>query len=176
MGMSVVDIDTSAWFIISTKPKQEFVAERSLKTLGATVYLPLYNKKVKKNKERLEIIAPLFSGYLFAQFSVIDLYHKVRYTRGVKAVLGNNECLWTITDKKIDDIKRREDNGIVTLIRRDDKFKSGDKIFIDEGDFDGWEGVFFEELPDNERAIIMLTNVSYTSKLIVLKKYLRRIG
>jgi transcriptional antiterminator RfaH len=172
--MSSSDIDNSSWFIISTKPKQEFIAEQSLKDLGARVYLPLYFKKVKKNKEKVEVLSPLFSGYLFAQFSVIDLYHKVRYTRGVKSVLGNNECLWTIADKKIDDIKCREQDGIVTLRRREDQFKCGDRILIDEGDFDGWEGVFYEDLPDNERAIIMLTNVSYTSKLIVLKKYLRR--
>ncbi|MCP5050749.1 MAG: hypothetical protein GY940_26535 [bacterium] len=171
--MSSSDIDTRSWFIISTKPKQEFLAEQSLKSLGADVYLPLYSKKIKKNKEKIEVISPLFSGYLFAQFSVVELFHKVRYTRGVKSVLGNNECLWTITSQKIDDIRCREDNGIVTLKPREDNFKCGDKIMIDEGDFDGWEGVFYEELPDNERAIIMLTNVSYTSKLIVLKKFLR---
>lgn len=171
--MSSSDVDTSTWFIVSTKPKQEFIAEQSLKSLGANVYLPLYFKKVKKNKEKIEVLSPLFSGYLFAQFSVVNLYHKVRYTRGVKAVLGNNECLWTINNEKIQDIKCRENNGVVTLLKREDSFKCGDKILIDEGDFDGWEGVFYEELPDNQRAIIMLTNVSYTSKLIVLKKYLR---
>lgn len=172
--MSQTEIDTSSWFIISTKPKQEFLAEQALKSMGANVYLPLYFKKIKKNKEKVEVISPLFSGYLFAQFSVVDMYHKIRYTRGVKSVLGNNECLWTISSKKIDDIRSREDNGIVSMKKSDDKFKSGDRICIDEGDFDGWEGVFYEELPDNERAIIMLTNVSYSSKLIVLKKYLRR--
>jgi transcriptional antiterminator RfaH len=172
--MSLSDVDKSTWIIVSTKPKQEFIAEQSLKSLGATVYLPLYFKKIKKNKEKIEVLSPLFSGYLFAQFSVVELYHKVRYTRGVKNVLGNNECLWTINNEKIQDIKCRENNGVVTLKKREDNFKCGDKIMIDEGDFDGWEGVFYEELPDNQRAIIMLTNVSYTSKLIVLKKYLRR--
>ncbi len=165
---------TSAWFIISTKPKQEFLAEQSLKQLGANVYLPLYHKKIKKNKEKIAVISPLFSGYLFAQFSVIELYHKVRYTRGVKSVLGNNEGLWTIPNEKIESIQHREDNGIVTMSRKDDSFKSGDRIMIDEGAFDGWEGIFFEDMPDNERAIIMLTSVSYTSKLVVLKKYLKR--
>lgn len=169
------ECDLSTWFIISTKPKQEFLAEQSLRSLGAKTYLPLYQKRVKKNKEKKSVISPLFSGYLFAQFSVMELYHKVRYTRGVKSVLGNSEGLWTITNKKIEDIRHREDNqGIVTLSRREERFESGDRIMIDEGDFDGWEGIFYEELPDNERAIIMLTNVSYTSKLIVLKKYLRR--
>lgn len=171
--MSSTAIDTSSWFVVSTKPKQEFIAEQSLKSLGANTYLPLYLKRIKKDRERIEIITPLFCGYLFAQFSVIDLFHKIRYSRGVKTVLGNNECLWTISDAKVADIKSRENNGLVTLHSREENFKSGDKIMIDEGAFDGWEGVFYEELPDNERAIIMLTNVSYSSKLVVLKKYLR---
>ncbi|MGE5343044.1 MAG: transcription termination/antitermination protein NusG [Candidatus Omnitrophota bacterium] len=171
--MSDLEVDKSSWFIVSTKPKQEFIAEQALKSLGANVYLPLYYKKVKKDKEKIQVLSPLFSGYLFAQFSIVDTYHKVRYTRGVKAVLGNNDCLWTINNERIEDIRSREDNGIVMMKRKDDDFKSGDRILIDEGDFDGWEGVFYEELPDNERAIIMLTSVSYTSKLIVLKKYLR---
>jgi transcriptional antiterminator RfaH len=168
-----MDEANSSWFIINTKPRMEFVAEKSLKSLGVNVYLPLYQKKVKRNKEKINIISPLFSGYLFAQFSIIKQYHKVRYTRGVKSVLGNNDRLWTINSEKIEDIRLREDNGIVALKKKEDTFKNGDRILVDEGDFDGWEGVFFEELPDNKRAIILLTNVGYTSKLIVQKKYLK---
>lgn len=164
--------EEASWFIVNTKPKQEFVAEKNLSTLGIPVYLPIYKKKVKKQKEKVEMIAPLFSGYLFARFSIGKLYHKVRYTRGVKMVLGNNEFLWTIGNDRIDDIKSREKNGIVILKRRNDNFVRGDRIKIDEGDFDGWEGIFYEELPDRERAIIMLTNVKYSSRLIIPKKYL----
>jgi transcription antitermination factor NusG len=171
--MNSSEIDTSSWFVVCAKPKQEFIAEQSLKSLGANTYLPLCLKRIKKDKERIEIITPLFGGYLFAQFSVIELFHKVRYSRGIKSVLGNNECLWTISDKKIADIRGRENNGLVTLQSRESNFKSGDKILIDEGAFDGWEGVFYEELPDSERAVILLTNVSFSSKLVVLKRYLR---
>jgi len=173
MSLEEKKTEANSWFVISTKPKQEFIAEQALKSLGANVYLPLYFKKVKKEKEKVDVLCPLFSGYLFAQFPITEMYHKVRFTRGVKSVLGNSECLWTINNEKIEDIRGREDNGIVKMKKKDDAFKSGDRILIDEGDFDGWEGVFFEDLPDNERAIIMLTSVSYSSKLIVLKKYLR---
>lgn len=165
--------DSCPWFIISTKPKQEFVAERNLKRLGVEVYLPIYFKKIKKNKEKVEVIAPLFSGYLFAQFDINDLYHSVIYTRGVKTVLGNREGLWTIDGHKIADIKLRENNGVVVLKKSKQNFKKGDRILIDEGDFDGWEGIFYEELPDRQRAVIMLTNVGYSSKLIVKKRYLK---
>jgi transcriptional antiterminator RfaH len=166
------DSGGSDWCIIHSKPKQEFCAEKNLKLLDINVYLPVYLKKIKKNKIKIDRISPLFSGYLFAQFNIYDFYQKVKYTRGVKNILGYNEYLWTITDDKIRDIRLREDNGIVLLRKRENLFHKGDRIFIDEGDFEGWEGIFQEELPDRERAIIMLTNVKFSSKLILPKKYL----
>jgi transcriptional antiterminator RfaH len=166
------DNDSSDWCIIHSKPKQEFCAEKNLKLLDINVYLPVYMKKIKKNKIKIDRIAPLFSGYLFAQFNIYDFYQKVKYTKGVKNILGYNEYLWTIADDKIRDIRLRENNGIVILRKREDSFQKGDRIFIDEGDFEGWEGIFQEELPDRERAIIMLTNVKFSSKLILPKKYL----
>ena len=166
------DIPGSDWFIINSKPKQEFDAEKHLRTLPIDVYLPLYNKKVKKNKVKVDRVTPLFSGYLFARFDIHELYQKVRYTRGVKTILGRNEFLWTIADEKIQDIKSRESNGLVVLRKREQNFRKGDRILIDDGDFEGWEGIFQEELPDRERAMILLTNVQFSSKLILPKKYL----
>lgn len=166
------DIPGSDWFIVNSKPKQEFDAEKHLRALGIDVYLPVYNKKVKKNRVKVDRVTPLFSGYLFARFAIDADYQKVRYTRGVKGLLGGNECLWTIADEKIQDIRSRESNGLVMLRRRESSFHQGDRILIDDGDFEGWEGIFQEELPDRERAIILLTNVQFSSKLILPKKYL----
>jgi len=166
------DNDGRDWCVIHSKPKQEFCAEKNLKSLEIDVYLPVYLKKIKKNKIKIDRITPLFSGYLFARFNIYDLYQKVKYTKGVKNILGYNEYLWTIGNDKIQDIKNREDNGIVLLRKREELFRKGDRIVIDEGDFEGWEGIFQEELPDRERAIIMLTNVKFSSKLILPKKYL----
>jgi len=162
----------SDWCIIQSKPKQEFCVEKNLKSLDINVYLPVYMKKVKKNKIKIEQLSPLFGGYLFAQFNIDDSYQKVKYTRGVKSILGRNEYLWTIADEKIQDIRAHESNGLVVLKKREDRFRRGDRIVIDEGDFEGWEGIFQEELPDRERAIILLTNVKFSSKLILPKKYL----
>ncbi len=166
------DNGSNAWCIIQCKPKQEFSAEKNLKLLDINVYLPVYMKKIKKNKIKIDRLSPLFSGYLFAQFNIFNSYQKVKYTKGVKNILGYNEYLWTIADEKIQDIKFRENNGIVLLRKKEDAFCKGDRILIDEGDFEGWEGIFQEELPDRERALIMLTNVKFSSTLILPKKYL----
>jgi transcriptional antiterminator RfaH len=166
------DSSDGAWCIIQTKPKQEFCAEKNLKLLNIDAYLPVYRKKIKKNKVKIERITPLFGGYMFARFDVHEMYQKIRYTRGVKGILGSCEFLWTIGDDKIRDIQQRETDGVVVLRKREESFRPGDRIFIDEGDFEGWEGIFQEELPDRERAIILLTNVKFSSKLILPKKYL----
>jgi transcriptional antiterminator RfaH len=166
------DNGSNEWCIIHSKPKQDFNVEKNLKLLDIDVYLPVYMKKIKKNKIKVDRIAPLFSGYLFARFDIHDFYQKVKYTKGVKSILGYNEYLWTISDEKIRDIKSRENNGVVVLRKREDLFRKGDRILVDEGDFEGWTGIFQEELPDRERAIIMLTNVKFSNKLILSKKYL----
>jgi transcriptional antiterminator RfaH len=114
------DNDSSDWCIIHSKPKQEFCAEKNLKLLDINVYLPVYMKKIKKNKIKIDRISPLFSGYLFAQFNIYDFYQKVKYTKGVKNILGYNEYLWTIADDKIRDIRFRENNGIVILRKQED--------------------------------------------------------
>lgn len=160
------------WFIVHTRPRQEAVAERSLLSLHIRVYLPLYYARIKRNKTKIPRLSPLFKGYLFAQFPMESLFHKVRYCRGVKTVLGGKQGLWTIDDALIQSIREREKDGVVELKKRPLRFSRGDAIRVDEGDFDGWEGVFYEELPDNERAVILLTNVHFSSKLIVPKSYL----
>ncbi len=37
--------NSDSWFVVNVKPKQEFIAEKSLKIYGVKVYLPLYKKK-----------------------------------------------------------------------------------------------------------------------------------
>ena len=160
------------WFIINTKPRQEEIAKSNLESQGVEVYLPMYIRKVKKKKVKIENIIPLFPGYIFARFDVDKLFHKVKYTRGVKKILCNKNSIFTISDEVINQIKQREENGVVKLIPKDYKFKKGDKVLIDEGVFDGWEGIFYKETEDAQRAVILLTNIKYTSKLIIPKEYL----
>ena len=161
------------WFVVCSKPKQETIIKENLNRMGVETYLPFYMREKKKNKQKIKVPSPLFSGYLFARFSIQEMYHKIRYTRGVKSVLGNHQYLFTISSDKITLIKEKERNGFVELQKKTIHFQKGDKVLIDEGTFDGWEGIFHEELPDKQRAIILLTNVSYSNKLIVPKKILR---
>jgi len=162
-----MDSKEQYWFIINAKPRQESIVEKNLINQGIQAYLPIFKKKTRKRKLRLDVLTPLFSGYLFAQFNIEEHYHLVRYSRGVKAILGTDDFLWTISAEKIASIRAREENGIVVLTPQRQVFSPGEPIRIDDGDFEGWEGIFQEELPDRERAVILLTNIQYSSKMVV---------
>jgi transcriptional antiterminator RfaH len=155
------------WYILNVKPNQELMAEVQLKKLGIEVYVPLYYKTVKKNKEKVKIIKPLFSGYIFARFDLIKYYHKIIYTKGIKSVLGNTSSIWFLDNNKVEEIKKREKDGIIVLKKKNEKFSRGDRVLIDEGSFDGWEGIFYEELPEKDRVVILLTSLGFSSKMTV---------
>ncbi len=163
------------WYVLSVKPNQEYSVIKNLEALGVQTYLPLYKKKKKVNKKKTDVIVPLFQGYIFCKFIFEKHYQKIRYTRGVKKILGNKRSLWIINEEKIEDIRKREKGGVVILKKKQEHFNPGTHIIVDEGDFDGWEGIFFEDLPDEERAVILLTSVNYTNKMILPKKYLKSV-
>lgn len=163
------------WYILSIKQKQEQSVIKNLNIIGVESYLPLYKKKKKIKKEKTDVVVPLFPGYLFCRFDFDDHYQKIRYTRGVKKVLGNKQSLWIIDNDKVEDIKKREEGGLVIMKQVKENFKPGMKIIVDEGDFDGWEGIFSEDLPDEKRAVILLTNVNFTTRLTLPKEYLKTL-
>ena len=58
---------------------------------------PIFNPKTKERRYNQFVNAPtyvtkpLFPRYIFAQFKVDDLYHKVRFNRGVYSVVSFGE-------------------------------------------------------------------------------------
>src|SRR5262245_41543116 len=82
--------DIPQWYAIRTHPKQENRAESNLKAWNVEVFLPRI-RDCRFNEFTYEpsyFIKPLFPGYLFARFALDNLFHKVRFTRGVHSVVS----------------------------------------------------------------------------------------
>src|SRR5262245_58434458 len=82
--------DSTRWYVIHTHPKQEDRASSNLSVLG----VPTFNPKIRERRYNQFVSAPnyvvksLFPRYIFARFKIDDLYHKVRFTRGVYGVIS----------------------------------------------------------------------------------------
>lgn len=155
------------WYAIHTHPKQETRAESNLLAWNVETFVPRYRGR-RANQFRTEpifLVRPLFPRYIFARFDAGDIFHKVRYTRGVHSIVSVGGSPVPLDDELIDMMKARQDeNG---LIRLSDSIKSGDEVVVGAGNFSGFVGVFERRLKDSGRVMILLKATSYLIRVVV---------
>ncbi|MBC7361314.1 MAG: hypothetical protein H5U06_03395 [Candidatus Aminicenantes bacterium] len=156
------------WYVVSTKPKKEFQVESLFSQAGFTVYNPKYKQD--------SIIKPFFPGYLFLRFNFPSQYRKIIYTRGVRRVIGNKEGPIPVEPEIIDCLKAREKNGLIELMKYGEDPSPGDEIMVMEGPLKGLKGIFYRELSDKERVMILLNYISYQGSLIIKKSKIKKIS
>ncbi len=155
------------WYVINTKPKKEFQVERLFTEGGIEIYNPKY-----MHEERIK---PFFPGYEFISFDFPDQYRLVKYTRGVKRLVGVREIPVPIPNEVIREIKSREVNGLIEIDKYGEKPEVGDEIEVVEGPLKGLRGVFKKELTAKERVLILLNYVTYQAQLIIEKEKLKKV-
>jgi transcription antitermination factor NusG len=155
------------WFVLNTKPKKEFQVERLFAEVGFKIYNPKYvhDKKIK----------PFFPGYEFLYFDFPSQYRLVKYTRGVKKIVGAREVPIPIPEEIILEIKSREENGLVRIDIYEEKPQVGDEIEVIDGPWRGLRGIFKKELRAKERVLILLNYVAYQGQLIIEKEKLKKV-
>ena len=155
------------WFVINTKPKKEFQVEKLFTEGGIKIYNPKY---MHENK-----IKAFFPGYEFIYFDFPAQYQLVRYTRGVKRVVGNKHSPTPIPEEVIREIKSREIEGLIELYKYGEEPEVGDEIEVMEGPLKGLRGIFKKELTAKERVLILLNYVTYQGQLIIEKEKLKKV-
>lgn len=167
-------IETPRWYAIYTHLRQESRADLNLQTLGIETLSP----KIRRPSYnvfgvRTFVAKHLFPRYLFARFSIDShLLSKVCFTRGVHSLVRCGLQPAPIDDEIINLIKSRiNEDGFVRIVER---FKPGDKVFIKDGPFKNFMGIFEREMKASERVRVLLTSISYEGHIEVEKQELKR--
>jgi len=155
------------WYVLNTKPKKEFQVERLFAEGGITYYNPIY-----RHENRTK---PFFPGYGFVCFDFPSQFQLVKYTRGVKRVVGNEEGPIPISENVIQAIRAREVEGFIELFKYGEDPDIGDEVEIMEGPMKGLRGLFQRDMTEKERVVILLNYVSYQGQLIIEKKKLKKV-
>ena len=155
------------WFVVNTKPKKESIVERLFQQGGITVYNPKYREEGR--------IRPFFPGYEFVLFSHPEQYKLVKYTRGVKRIVGNDAGPIPVEESVLDGIRSREVEGFIELSKHGIEPEVGDEIEVAEGPFRGLRGIFTKGMTDQDRVLILLNYVSYQGQLIIEKSKLKKV-
>jgi transcriptional antiterminator RfaH len=155
------------WYVVNTKPKKEFHLEKILQEGG----VPSYNPKYRDGGQ----VKPFFPGYQFVFFDYPEQYRLVKYTRGVKKIVGNDDGPIPLDESVLGEIRRREVGGYIELMKHGLEPELGDEIEVAEGPLKGLRGIFKKDLTDQDRVLILLNYVSYQGQLLIEKKKLKKI-
>jgi transcriptional antiterminator RfaH len=164
------------WYVLHTHPKQEDRASSNLRVLG----MPIFSPKIRERRYNqftnipAYVAKPLFPRYIFAQFKISDLYHKVRFTRGVYSIVGFGEGPTSIDEEIIALIQSNvKEDGFVRI---DEEVKPGDKVVVKDGPLKNFAGVFEREMKDTDRIRILLETVSYQAHVEIERDRVKKAG
>lgn len=172
--MSSANGNTSCWYVVHTHPKQEDRTDTNLRTWGIETFSPRLqvNKYNEFNGKVTYVINPLFPGYIFSRFKYNDLYHRVRYTRGVHSLVSFNNVAVPVDDEIVELVKSQiGGDGFVKTFA---ELKVGDEVVINDGRFQNFCGVFEREMPDGDRVRILLNTVSFQAHVVVDRALVRK--
>jgi transcriptional antiterminator RfaH len=141
------------WYVIYTKPKCEDSTALQFRNAGVETLNPKIRLRKYFRGKYTSVIEPLFPSYLFARFDPERHGHMIRYTRGVRYIVGKQNPM-VVPQVIIDAILERMEGDIITPVA--EKLESGDRVFIKEGPFANFYGIFEREVPGRERAMILL--------------------
>ena len=154
------------WYVINTKPKKEAQVEKLFREGGFDIYCPKHRSEGR--------VRPFFPGYSFLSFDFPEQYQMVKYTRGVKRVVGNDDGPVPLPEDVVRSLRARESDGLIVLEQYGREPEVGDEIEVMEGPLKGLKGLFKKEAGDRERVMILLNYVSYQGMLLIEKRKLKK--
>ena len=158
-------MDDVCWYLVASKPKQEFRAVEQLENQGIKAYSPSVKvEKIVRGKAKI-ITEALFAGYLFVHLSnQSPLWHKVRSTRGVRDWIrfaGEVATIPTNLVEKLVTVDEEPEHQIVI-----NRFREGQSVRILSGPFVGLEGVF-DKSDGESRAMVLVEFLGQSNRLAV---------
>ncbi len=146
------------WHLIYTKPKCEDRVAFRLIEAGFDVMNPKLKERRCLHGVIRDAVGPLFPCYLFARLDMPADYRLIKYTRGVRSVVGPEGVPSALPDAIVGEIKERMKDGFITVGPR--RFSPGDEVMIKAGCFKGLSAVFERELQAGDRVSILLNAVN----------------
>ena len=143
------------WYVMHSKPRKEAALRERLRIQRIEVFFP--SIRVKSVNPRAQKEQPFFPGYLFIhvdleQISVSEL-RRIPGSTGIVCYGGEpasiEDALVRTIQKQIEDIA--ESNYIYI-----DRFKSGDRVVINDGPFSNYKAMFDCRLSGQDRVRVFL--------------------
>jgi len=155
----LTDAHSPQWYTVQVKRHEEHRVVRHLAVKPIPTFLPLIESARRRRgawgRTRLE---PLFPGYLFVQIQALDVnpghWHAVRWTPGVRRILGTEDTPVPMPDEVIEAIQARV--KALGFVRPGVRFTPGTRVRICSGPLAGLEAIFDQPMSKDGRVRVLL--------------------
>jgi len=113
--MKVEDV-RYAWYALRVRSRHENTVASHLRARGYESFLPLYKSRRRWSDRFKEIELPLFAGYVFCQFNLLDRL-PILTVPGVVHVVGVGRTPVAIDETEIASIQAAVKSGLPNLIK-----------------------------------------------------------
>lgn len=161
------------WYVVQTKPRQEFRAKEHLENQGYDVFLPTCIVQKISRSQIVQQVETLFSRYLFINLDdVLSNWSPIRSTRGVHQLLrfGKESMPVSVPDSLIEQLHQSP------IVLKRVPFNQNDQVTIQEGPFQGLQGIFkrlIETDSGEVRTMIFLEFLGKSQQLLLTPNQLR---
>lgn len=149
----------TAWYVIQTKPKKEGDVQCQLTRANYMTFLP----KMKGCSS----VKPLFPSYLFVLVDFEEPQHHrlIRFTRGVRQILGNHEGPQPISEIIVETLREKTLNG--SLIEQSLFLKDGDEVRVKRGILKDLDGIIERNIPAQGRVKVLFKWMNGTMRAVL---------
>ncbi len=151
----------SRWYVVQTKPTAEAAVQQHLRNADFETFLPKIRTMVRSSGRMVSRVKALFPSYLFAHIDLNDpnLYRMIRYTRGVRKILGDGAVPIPVPDEMIAIIRERV--GQDGVIEQQMRLKEGTEVRIRTGPFKDLVGILERPVSAAGRVRVLLKMMKY---------------
>jgi transcriptional antiterminator RfaH len=143
------------WFVAHVKPRQEEAVCARCADQGVEAFLPKLLAWRRHGSRRWQAAEPLFPGYVFLRFSPDPgVLYRVRWTRGVKRLLGGDEGPTPVEDEVVAYLRAR--TGPDGFIVPNSRLVQGARVRFVGGPFALLEGIIDRPASRAERVQVLL--------------------
>jgi transcription antitermination factor NusG len=130
--------DDHAWFAVQVRPRHELTTATILRNKGLEEFVPIYISRRQWSDRKKDLVLPLFTGYVFCNFSIEDKLTVVT-TPGVIRIVGSSRGPSPIADHEIASIKTAAQ--LPAKVHPYPYLAIGTRVKVREGPFAGLEGI-----------------------------------
>jgi transcriptional antiterminator RfaH len=146
------------WYAVHAKNHNEARVLHHLAQKVVPAFLPLVEVVHRYRSRRVRRLEPLFPGYLFVRLHRMDdnpdQWHAVRWTPGVKSILGCEGAPISVPDVAVEEIKARV--AALGFIRPGPRFDPSTRVVMRRGPLAGLEAVFERQLSGSGRVQVLM--------------------